>query len=78
MGFLSQIKVQTSKEVKVSGAIGQITSMKNKNNYVSDTEIGIGGTNTWYIGGIDKNKSIAFYFDIVNNANVQPHHKTYL
>jgi hypothetical protein len=37
---------------------------------VSDAEIGIGGTNSWYMGGIDKNKSIAFYFDIVNNTNV--------
>jgi hypothetical protein len=44
--------------------------MKMKNQYVSDNEIGIGGTNQWYIGGIDKNKSVAFYFDIVNNATV--------
>lgn len=44
--------------------------MKVKNAYVSDTEIGVGGTNTWYVGGIDKNKSIAFYFDIVNNSTV--------
>lgn len=44
-----------------------MTSLKTKNAYVSDTEIGIGGTNSWSIGGIDKNKSIAFYYDIVNS-----------
>lgn len=78
MGFLASIKAQCSKEIKIQGAIGQVSSLKTKNNYVSDAEIGIGGTNTWYIGGIDKNKSIAFYFDIVNNAAVQAHHKVYI
>jgi hypothetical protein len=38
-----------------------------KNNYISENKIGHGGTNTWFLGGIDKNKSIAFYYDIVNN-----------
>lgn len=50
-----------------------MTSLKLKNNYVSDTEIGLGGTNSWYIGGIDKNKSIAFYYDIVNSAAATTH-----
>jgi protein transport protein SEC23 len=59
-----------TKEVRIHGAIGELTSMKVKNGYVSDTEIGFGGTNQWYIGGIDKNKSIAFYFDIVNSGIV--------
>jgi protein transport protein SEC23 len=66
MGFLAQIKHLCSKEIKINGAIGQVTSLKQKNAYVSDTEIGYGGTNQWYIGGIDKNMSIAFYYDIVN------------
>jgi protein transport protein SEC23 len=67
MGFLAQLKQLCSKEIKINGAIGQVTSIKQKNAYVSDTEIGNGGTNQWYIGGIDKNKSIAFYYDIVNS-----------
>jgi protein transport protein SEC23 len=55
MGFLAQVKVFCSKEFKVSGAIGQCTAIKNANTtaYVSGTEIGIGGTNNWYLGGID-------------------------
>jgi protein transport protein SEC23 len=37
-----------------------------KSNYVSDTCIGVGNTSEWNIGGIDKNTSLAFYFDICN------------
>lgn len=68
MGFLAQIKHMCSKEVKINGAIGQVSCVKAKSQYVSDTEIGYGGGNTWYIGGIDKNKSIAFYYDVVNTT----------
>ena len=70
MGFLAQMKVITSKEVKLHGCIGELTSLKNKASFVSDTEIGIGGTNVWYLGGIDKNKSVAVYFDVCNSGNV--------
>lgn len=78
MGFLSRTTVTCSKEVKVSGAIGQVTSLKTKNAYVSDTEIGVGQTNSWYMGGLDKNKSVAYYFDIVNTANLPNHHKVHV
>ena len=79
MGFLAQIKHLCSKEIKINGAIGQVSSLKLKNQYVSDTELGIGGTNQWYIGGIDKNKSIAFYYDIVNSSTATTsHQKVYL
>ena len=78
MGFLSNITVSCSKEVKVAGAIGQITSLKAKNNFVADADIGIGGTNSWYIGGLDRNKSIAFYFDIANTAALPNHSKVHV
>lgn len=78
MGFLSKTTVTCSKEVKISGAIGQVTSLKTKNAYVSDTEIGVGQTNSWYMGGLDKNKSVAYYFDIVNTGNLPNHHKVHV
>lgn len=79
MGFLAQIKHLCSKEVKINGAIGQVTSLKLKQApYVSDTEIGCGGTIAWSIGGIDKNKSIAFYYDIVNTQTSTTHQKVFL
>ena len=45
MGFLAKLTLMTSKEVKVAGAIGPVTSTKQKNSFVSDTEIGVGQTN---------------------------------
>ena len=78
MGFISKINVACSQEVKIQGAIGQVTSLKQKNQFVSDSEIGVGGTNAWYIGGLDRNKSIAFYFDVVNTANLALHHKVHV
>lgn len=45
MGFLSHLKVLCSKEIKVSGAVGQVTSSNQKNQFVGDRAIGIGGTN---------------------------------
>ena len=68
-GSLGQFKCLCSKEIKIHGAIGEMTSLKQKNNHVSDTEIGIGQTNQWFLGGIDKNKSIAVYFDVVNTQS---------
>lgn len=45
---------------------------------MSDTEIGVGMTNSWFIGGLDRQKSIAFYFDIVNTANLPNHSKVHV
>jgi len=47
MGFLATTKLLCSKEFKISGVIGQCAPIKNKDNtqYVSSTEIGVGGTN---------------------------------
>lgn len=70
MGFISKIQTTCSKELKVAGAIGQITSLKQKSAYNGETEIGIGGTNSWYIGGLDRNKTLAFYFEIINTTQL--------
>lgn len=67
MGFLATTKVFCSSDFKVSGAIGQCAPIKQQGNaFVSPTEIGVGGTNCWYLGGIDRSKSLAVYFDIVS------------
>ena len=74
MGFLGNIEIFLSKDIKVQGAIGHITSLKKKNASVAETELGYGQTTQWYIGGLDKNKSIAFYFDVTNTQNSQVAH----
>lgn len=35
---------------------------------VSETVIGEGGTTSWYLGGIDRNSTIAFILDLAPNA----------
>lgn len=32
---------------------------------MSTTEVGMGGTNHWYMGGMDRTKTLAVFFDIV-------------
>lgn len=66
MGFNAGIEVQTSKELKICGAIGHCTSLNKKGPSVSETEIGVGGTSAWKICSLDPTASVAFYFDVVN------------
>ena len=63
----------------MAGAIGPCAALKNnkiKTNYVSETEIGQGGTNQWSIGGIDPSTTIAVYFEVTNASTTPvPAHK---
>eukprot|EP00357_Protocruzia_adherens_P026979 CAMPEP_0115036662 /NCGR_PEP_ID=MMETSP0216-20121206/42260_1 /TAXON_ID=223996 /ORGANISM="Protocruzia adherens, Strain Boccale" /LENGTH=642 /DNA_ID=CAMNT_0002416541 /DNA_START=359 /DNA_END=2287 /DNA_ORIENTATION=+ len=69
MGFNANIEIIPSRDIKVSGAIGPCLAVPKKSNHVSETTIGQSGTTTWKIGGVDKNSSIAFYFDMANPNN---------
>ena len=70
MGFLASVKCFTTfNDFKVSGAIGQCAPVKPQGNhgqFVSGTEVGVGGVNNWYIGGIDNNKTLSIFFDITS------------
>ncbi|KAL7552393.1 hypothetical protein ACHAWF_015630, partial [Thalassiosira exigua] len=66
MAFGAQLEVLTSREFKVSGAIGPVTSLGKKGANVSNLEVGRGGTNAWGLGGIDPGTTIAVYFDVTN------------
>ena len=66
MAFGATLEVLTSREFKVSGAIGPVTSLGKKSPNVSDLEVGKGGTNAWSLGGIDPGTTVAVYFDITN------------
>jgi protein transport protein SEC23 len=66
MAFGSTIEVKTSRELKVSGAIGACVSLGVKTQYVSETETGIGGTSSWKVSGIYPNTTLAFFFDVVS------------
>lgn len=69
MAFGTSLEVLTSREFKVAGAIGPVTSLNRAGGNVSDLEIGRGGTNYWSLGGCDPNTTIAIYFDITNPGN---------
>ncbi|XP_015791364.1 protein transport protein Sec23A [Tetranychus urticae] len=66
MAFNAVVEVKTSRELKVSGAIGPCISSGIRNQYVSDTEIGIGGTAQWKFCSLTPTMTTAFYFDIVS------------
>jgi protein transport protein SEC23 len=69
MAFGASIEVLTSREFKVSGAIGPVTSLHKSGPNVSELEIGKGGTNSWSLGGMDPGTTVAIYFDITNAGN---------
>eukprot|EP00358_Blepharisma_japonicum_P004818 CAMPEP_0202941716 /NCGR_PEP_ID=MMETSP1395-20130829/1842_1 /ASSEMBLY_ACC=CAM_ASM_000871 /TAXON_ID=5961 /ORGANISM="Blepharisma japonicum, Strain Stock R1072" /LENGTH=634 /DNA_ID=CAMNT_0049637183 /DNA_START=343 /DNA_END=2247 /DNA_ORIENTATION=- len=66
MGFNSTIQTFLSPDIKVNGAIGPGIGIKKKNPFVSEVEIGMGGTNHWQIGSIDNQTTLSFHLDIVN------------
>ena len=68
MAFNAILEIKTSRELKISGAIGSCISMGVRNQYVSDTEIGTGGTAQWKFCSMTPDTTCAFYFDIVNQA----------
>ena len=69
MAFGASLEVLTSREIKVSGAIGPVTSLNKSGPNVSDLEVGRGGTNLWGLGGVDPTTTIAVYFDVTNPGN---------
>lgn len=68
LGTAATLTVLNSKTFRVSGIIGFCTSCKTKGVNVSDTVVGVGGTNMWKLGGIDKESTYAFFFEIVNTV----------
>lgn len=66
MGFNATFEVQTSKELKVCGLIGQAVSANKKSPCVGETEIGISGTSSWKLCGISPNTTLAVYFEVAS------------
>mmetsp|Transcript_5940 Transcript_5940/g.13001 ORF Transcript_5940/g.13001 Transcript_5940/m.13001 type:complete len:832 (+) Transcript_5940:125-2620(+) len=69
MAFGATLEVLTSREFKVSGAIGPLASLNKNSANVSDIEVGKGGTNAWSLGGIDPATTVAVYFDITKKGD---------
>uniref|UniRef100_H3CA68 Protein transport protein SEC23 n=1 Tax=Tetraodon nigroviridis TaxID=99883 RepID=H3CA68_TETNG len=73
MAFGAALEVKTSREIKVSGAIGPCVSLGAKGPSVSenDMEIGNGGTCQWKMCGLDPT-TLALYFEVVNQQHNAP------
>lgn len=69
MAFGATLEVKTSRELKVSGAIGPSVSLGVKGQSVSDTEIGLGGTCQWKMCGLYPTTSLGIFFEVVNQHN---------
>lgn len=70
MAFNATLEVFTSRDVKVCGAIGHCASLSKKASQLGETEIGVGGTYSWKICGIDSDQTIALFFETSNQPNV--------
>ncbi|XP_045424215.1 protein transport protein Sec23A isoform X2 [Lemur catta] len=69
MGFGGTLEIKTSREIKISGAIGPCVSLNSKGPCVSENEIGTGGTCQWKICGLNPTTTLAIYFEVVNQHN---------
>lgn len=69
MAFGGMLELKTSREIKVSGAIGPCVSLNAKGPCVSENEIGTGGTCQWKICGLHPTTTLALYFEVVNQHN---------
>lgn len=69
MAFGATLEIKTSRELKVSGAIGPCVSLGVKGQCVSDTEIGLGGTCQWKMCSLYPSTSLGIFFEVVNQHN---------
>uniref|UniRef100_A0A8D0CJR9 Protein transport protein SEC23 n=1 Tax=Scleropages formosus TaxID=113540 RepID=A0A8D0CJR9_SCLFO len=69
MAFGATLEVKTSRELKVSGAIGPCVSLNSKGPCVSENEMGVGGTSQWKVCSLNPSTTLAMYFEVVNQHN---------
>ncbi|KPP75215.1 protein transport protein Sec23A-like [Scleropages formosus] len=68
MAFGATLEVKTSRELKVSGAIGPCVSLNSKGPCVSENEMGVGGTSQWKVCSLNPSTTLAMYFEVVNQG----------
>lgn len=70
MAFNAILDVKTSRELRISGAIGSCISMNKRTSYVADKRDGIGGTSEWKLCSLTPNSTTAFYFVVQSSPTV--------
>lgn len=66
MAFNATLEVKTSREIKVSGAIGPCVSLGVKGSSVGEQEVGLGGTCQWKFCSLTPSTTTALFFEVVN------------
>ncbi|XP_044013279.1 protein transport protein Sec23A isoform X2 [Aphidius gifuensis] len=66
MAFNATLEIKTSREIKVSGAIGPCVSLGTKGPSVSEQEVGLGGTCQWKFCSLTPSTTTALFFEVVN------------
>lgn len=66
MCFDAIIEVNTTREIKVTGALGPVSSMRKRTACVSENEQGIGGTSAWKMCTLNNGTGVAVFFEVVN------------
>eukprot|EP00698_Gefionella_okellyi_P006378 TRINITY_DN15734_c0_g1_i1.p1 TRINITY_DN15734_c0_g1~~TRINITY_DN15734_c0_g1_i1.p1 ORF type:complete len:770 (+),score=130.16 TRINITY_DN15734_c0_g1_i1:43-2310(+) len=64
--FGASIEIATSREFKISGALGPCESLHKTSPSVSEQEIGQGHTCAWKMCGADATTTLAVYFDVAS------------
>lgn len=60
----ASIELLISKEIKISGCIGNCQSQNTKPSTQSENPIGESNTNRWFIGGLDSESTFLFLFEL--------------
>lgn len=78
MGFNATFDVKSSRELKVSGVIGHVSSLNHKTANVSENELGIGGTSRYRMCALSPQHTYGVFFDVVNSEALPANHQSYI
>lgn len=78
MGFNGTFDIKTSRELKVSGLIGNASPVGTKAPNVSDNQIGMGGTSQYRFCSFSTQHTYAVFFDIANAQSLGPNSQSYI
>lgn len=65
-GINARLDIVVGREIRVSGAMGNLSAITGATTLASENEIGVGGTTSWWIGAVDSRSSCSVFLDIVN------------
>lgn len=69
MAFRGKCDLYVTNPIKIAGAVGHLTSLKQGGNMVSnDLDVGEGKTRSWNLGGMDQNSTYTYFLDLDNST----------